>query len=201
MSITVLCELRPHVDRVDAVIQQSIEQLSLPSRDVAGRRIARLYQHVDDPAWLLYLADWDSREAFEAYRQIAPMPGSPDQFQQAPSCRFYRRLALFERVLTPVSAIGVAIVGGPAQMHAARRDLALAYHRSGGRDRSGLVLLQVHEAVDAVPGLLLISGWQTIQQLQQADQAAGRMLLDQLAANGGTLRRFVGRVLAEATGA
>jgi quinol monooxygenase YgiN len=201
LSITVLSELRPHVDPVDAVIQRSIEQLSLPSGDVAGRRIARLYQHVDDPAWLLYLADWDSREAFEAYRQTAPMAGSPDQLQQVPSLRFYRRLALFERVLTPVSIIGVAVVDGPAGTHASRRDLALAYHRSGGRDRPGLVLLQVHEAVDAVPGLLLISGWETIEQLQQADQAAGRALLDQLAANGGTHRRFVGRALAEATGA
>jgi len=123
------------------------------------------------------------------------MLGTPDQLQQVPVYRFYQRLALFERVLVPVSIVGVAIVDGPVATHAARRDLALAYHRFGGRDRPGLALLQVHEAVDAAPGLLLISGWETVEQLRQADPEAGRALLDQLEANGGTHRRFVGRAL------
>ena len=182
------------------MIQRSIEQLSLPSSSVAGRRFARLYQHVDDPTWLLYLAEWSSQEAFEAYRQTAPMPGTPDQLQQLPAFRFYRRLALFERVLAPVPVVHVAIVDGAAETQAARRDLALAYHRSGVRDRPELVLLQVHEAIDGAPGLLVISGWEASAPLAQASQDLERALLDQLVASGGTARQFVGRVVAEAAG-
>ena len=193
MSVSVLCELRPHADQADAVIQRLIEQLSRPSRE---ERVVRLYQHVDDPARLLYLAEWDSREAFEAYRQSTPMPG----FQQSAVYRFYRRLALFERVLTAVPIIAADIVDGPAETHAARQDLALAYHRSEVRDRSGLVLLHVHTALDPPPGLLVISGWETTTQLQQADQGAERTMLDRLVATGGTARRFVGRALIETTG-
>ena len=156
---------------------------------------------MDDPTWLLYLAEWSSREAFEAYRQAAAMPGTPDQPRRLPACRFYRRLALFERVLTPVSIVHVAIVDGPAETHAARRDLVLAYHRSGVRGRPELVLLQVHEAVDGVPGLLIVAGWEIVGPLPGAGRDLERALLDRLAASGGTVQRFVGRVLAETTGA
>lgn len=150
-----------------------------------------------DPAWLLYLAEWDSREAFEAYRQTSPMPGTPDQFAQLPACRFYRRLALFERVLVPVSIIWVDVVDGPAERHAARRDLALAHHRSSVRGRPDLVLLEVYEAVDAGAGLLIVSGWESIASLQPTDQEPERELLERLAASGATVQRFVGRPLAE----
>ena len=178
------------------MIRRSIEQLSFPSHD---GRIVRLYQHVDDPTWLLYLAEWSSREAFDAHRQGAPMPGTPDQLQQLPVWRFYRRLALFERVMAAVPIVCADIGDGPPETHAARRDTALAYHRSGVRGRSGLVLLHVHEALAPASGLLIATGWETTTQAQQADQGPERTTLDQLDANGGTSRRFLGRALLETT--
>jgi quinol monooxygenase YgiN len=200
LSITVLCELRSRPDEVEAMIQRSIEQVSLPSGSVAGRRLARLYQRVDDPARLLYLAEWSSREAFEAYRRPAPTTGTPDPIERLPACRLYQRLALFERVLTPVPIVHATIVEGAAETHTARRDVALAYHRSGVRGRTELVLLQVHEAIDGVPGLLIVSGWEGIAPLPRAGQDLEQALLDQLAASGGTTQRFVGRALVESTG-
>lgn len=182
------------------MIQRSLEQLSLPSSGVAGRRVARLCQHLDEPAWLLYLAEWSSREAFEAYRLSVPMPGTADQLQRLPACRFYQRLALFERVLTPVSTVHVTTVDGPAATHATRRDLALAYHSSDMRLQRELALLQVHEATDAQPGLLVVSGWESTSPLTGAGQEPEQAMLDRLVANGGTAERFVGRVLAETTG-
>jgi len=128
------------------------------------------------------------------------VPGAPEQFQELPTCRFYHRLALFERVLTPVSVVHVDIVDGPAQTHAVRRDLALAYHHASVRGRRGLVLLQVHEAVDDPSGLLVLSGWDAALPLQRADQDLERAMLDQLLASGGTAQQFVGRVLVETSG-
>ena len=181
------------------MVQRSIDQLALPSSSVSGRRVARLYQHVDDPTWLLSLAEWSSREAFEAYRRSSPMPGTPDQPQRPPSCRTDRRLTLFERVLTPVATVQVAIVDGPAETQAARRDLVLAYHRSDVRGRPEPALLQVDEALDGGPGLLVIAGWAAGGPLPPAGQDLERVLLDRLLASGGTAQRFVGRVLAEAS--
>lgn len=200
MAITALCELRPHPDQTEAVVQQAIEQLSLPSQRVAGRRFARLFQHGDDPAWLLYLAEWTSREAYDAYRQAAPMPGLPDRFQQPPSTRFYQRLALFERVLTPVARVSVDLVDGPAASHPIRRDQALTYHRSNAHAQPELVLLQVHEALDAEPSLLIVTGWGTAHPSQQHGQTIEQELLDRLIANGGTVRRFVGQAVVESPG-
>jgi quinol monooxygenase YgiN len=201
VAITALCELRPHPDQAEAVVQRAIEQLSLPPQRVAGRRFARLFQHGDDPAWLLYLAEWTSREAYDAYRQTAPMPGLLDRFQQPPSARFYRRLALFERVLTPVARVSVDIVGGPAASHPIRRDLALTYYRSNAHAQPDLVLLQVHDALDAEPSLLIVTGWGTAHPSLADARAIEQTLLDRLIANGGTVRRFVGHAVVETPGA
>ena len=59
---------------------------------------------MDYPAWLLYLAEWSSREAFQAYCQEAPTPGAPDPIERLPACRTYRRLSLFGRVLGETAA-------------------------------------------------------------------------------------------------
>jgi quinol monooxygenase YgiN len=200
VAITALCELRPHPDQTVAVVQRLIEQLSLPSRSVAGRHCARLFQHGDDPAWLLYLTEWTSREAYDAYRQAAPMPGLPDQFQQLPSTRFYRRLALFERVLTPVARVSVNVVGGPAASHPIRRDQALTYHRSNAHAQPDLVLLQVHDALDAEPALLIVTGWGTAHPNLADARTIEQALLERLIANGGTVRQFVGHAVVETPG-
>lgn len=154
---------------------------------------------MDDPARLLYLAEWESREAFDAYRQASPVPDASDQLQQLPGYRIYRRLALFERVLTPVSIIRADILDDSPETHAAQRDQALTYYREGVRSRSGLVLLHVHETIGDGPGLLIVSGWERAPLTEQAERDPEWELLDRLAASGGTAERFVGRPLGEST--
>ncbi len=165
-----------------------------------GRRNARLFQHVEDPTRLFYVAEWDSREAFEAYRLSAPMPGRPDQFQAHPVCRAYRRLALFERVMTEVQSAHATIVEGAAETHAVRRSLALAYHRASARGQSGLVVLMMHEGIDDPATLLIVSGWQSADRSGTLEPHADRALVDQLQAAGGSVQQFVGRTRAETAG-
>jgi quinol monooxygenase YgiN len=200
LSITTICELRPLPAHADAIIQLAIEQFSLPSSNVAGRRLARLYQHVDDPTWLLYVGEWESREAFEAYRAAAPQPGSLDQYQQPPTCRVFRRLALFERMLTPAWLAYADIVTGPLASHAARRDLALAYHRASQRGQTDLALLTIYEGVDGPGGLAIVSGWQAATPLSGRSAAPEQALIEQFRATGATVEQFVGLALAETAG-
>ena len=197
MSITVSCELRVRQGHAEAITGRAIEQLSLPAHRVVGRRHARLYQHLEDPTRLLYVAEWESREAFDAYRLTAPMPGQPEQFVAMPVCRIYRRLALFEHVLTPVHIAYADTVEGPAETHAARRDLLLAYYRASVRDRRGLVLLMTNEHIDQPPELLVVSAWQSPPAASAPELPGGEHLLDQLRAAGGTVNRFVGRQLVD----
>jgi hypothetical protein len=200
LSVTILCELRIRPEHVDPIIQQALEQLSLPSSSVAGRRLARLYQHVDDPTRLLYVGEWDSREVFERYWAGTSRPSTPDRYQRPPTIRMFRRLALFERMLTPVGLAYADIVDGPAASHTARRDLALAYHRASLHGLSSLALLMIHDAVDDPPGLLIVTGWQSDAPLGQGASSPDNRLAEQLRGTGATVEQFVGRPLAEAPG-
>jgi quinol monooxygenase YgiN len=198
-----MCQLRARPGQTEAVIRRAIEQLTAPSRGVAGRRSARLFQRVDDPAWLLCVGEWDSRAAFDAHRPTASMPGTPDQPETLPSCRCYRRLTLFERVLTPIQLARVDVVAGPAESHAARRDLVLAHQRASRYGDPEPVLLATHEAIDAPCGLLIIRGWEVgsaPESPEWTDPGAERALLDRLVATGAAVQRFVGRPVAEAFG-
>jgi hypothetical protein len=154
---------------------------------------------VDDPARLLYIGEWESREAFEAYRVSTQQPGAADQYRQPLVCRVYQRLALFERMLSPVGLACADIVDGPPASHGARRDLALAFHRTSLRSRSNLAMLMIHEAVDHPPGLVIVSGWQPDVPLAQQRPTPDPALIEQLRATGATVESFVGRMLAESS--
>jgi hypothetical protein len=127
------------------------------------------------------------------------MPGSADQYRQPPACRFYRRLALFERVLVPIEQAYAIVVDGPARSHLERRDLALSYHRASLQGQPDLVLLTIHETVDTPPGLLLLTGWRSAGVVEIAEPA--RVLIEQLRATGATVEELVGYVVADATDA
>jgi hypothetical protein len=201
MSITVMCELRPRPDAAEEILQNSLRQLSIPASGVAGRRFARLYQHIDDPCWLLYVAEWESAEIFTAYRRKATAPGRPDQFAQPPVCRIYQRLALFERVLAPSRVARADIVDGPADTHDECRERIIAYHRASVRDRSQLVMLSVHETTDPTPGFLILSGWDGVAPTAPEDYADDFNLVQQLTATKNTVQRFIGRTVIENLGA
>jgi quinol monooxygenase YgiN len=197
LSTTVTCELRVQPGHVDEIIQRATEQLSLPSHSVVGRRHARLYQQLDDPNCLLYVGEWESRSAFETYRATAPIPGRSEQFQHLPTFRYYRRIALFEHVLSVVDVAYVDVVHGPPDTHVARRDLALSFHRTEARRQTGLVLLMTSEHVEEPHDLLLVSGWRSPSPGSQPAPSPDQALIDQLRADGGAVNRFIGRQLIE----
>jgi hypothetical protein len=159
-----------------------------------------LYQHFDDPHRLLYVGEWESRRAFDAYRANAPMPGRLDQFVQPPAIRYYRRLALFEHVLTPFDLVYVDHVEGAPATHAARRDLALGYHRHAARAHPGLALLMTNERLDDPQDLLIVSGWRQHPSASPAGPTPDQTLFEQLRGSGGVVNRFIGRPLVETPG-
>ena len=200
LSTTVTCELRVQPGHVAEIIQRATEQLSVPSHSVVGRRHARLYQHFDDPHRLLYVGEWESRNAFETYRANAPLPGRPDQFVELPTIRYYRRLALFEHVLTPFDLVYVDHVEGAPGTHASRRDLALGYHRQAARGHRGLALLMTTERLDGPQDLLIVSGWRQHPSASPVERAPDQTLFEQLRGSGGMVNRFIGRPLLETPG-
>jgi hypothetical protein len=197
LSITVACTIRPLPEHVESVVQGAGEQLA--ASVVPGRRSARLYRLLGDRTTLLYVAEWESSEAFESYRPSAPMCGSADLYRQPPACRFYRRLALFERVLVPIQQAYGIVVDGPTRSHSERRDLALSYHRASLQVQPDLVQVTVHETVDTPPGLLLLTGWRSAGVVEIAEPTRG--LIERLRATGATVEELIGHAVADAADA
>lgn len=199
MSITVVSELHVKSGQEDAFVRIALNQLALPSSTVAGRGTARLFQHLDDSTRLLYVADWESPDAYEAYARSAPRPGTPDQHLAPPTRRYYRRLVSFERMLAPIGVASAVIIDGPPETHLDRREHGLTYHRIVVAQRRGLVLLTLFEAVQDPPGLLMLAGWESMRAFEDAFQNATPKLVDQLVEAGGEARRFLGHVRADTT--
>jgi len=197
VSITVVSELAIRPGHENAIMDIAQGQLALPSSSVVGRRFARLFQGLEDPTRLLYVADWESPEAYDAYARGMPMPGRPEQYVQPPTRRYFRSLTAFERVLAPIGVASAVIVDGPAETHVFRRDLGLAFQQVVIHDRPGLVLLTLYEAVEPPAGLLMLAGWESVQAFEEAFATAQPKLVDQLVQAGGVARRFLGRVFAE----
>jgi quinol monooxygenase YgiN len=199
VSVTVVSELRVQPGQEEAAVDVVLSRLALPSSTIVGRRFARLFQHLDDPTRLLYVAEWESREAHEALTRAMPLPGIPDQFVCPPTFRYFRPLTSFERMLVPIGIASAVIVDGPADTHLARRAAGLAYHQLVAHQRRGLVLLALYETTDPPPGLLMLVGWESLAAFRQAYEAAGPKLVDQLIGDDGVAHRFLGTVRAETT--
>jgi len=192
-------ELHVRPGQEEAIIEVVLNRLALPASTIVGRRFARLFQHLDDPTRLLYVAEWESREAHEAVTRTMSLPGTPDQFVCPPTFRYFQPLTSFERMLVPIGIASAVIVDGPAETHVARRAQGLAYHQIAVKQRRGLVLLALHEAVDSPPGLLMLVGWVSLAAFRQAYEAAGPKLVDQLIGDDAVAHRFLGTIRAETT--
>lgn len=181
------------------------EQLARSGQSVAGRRHARLVQHLHEPTRLLYLAEWESPEAFHAYRATAPHPGRADQLLRPPRFRFFRRLTLFEHVFAPIDLVCVCFVWGTPELHGHLREAVRHLHPGAGERFPGLVSLLTGERDDQPAELLVASCWQERATTSAADAATldpqpDAQLLAPLLAAGGTCDRFVARPVFDAGG-
>lgn len=203
MSTTVTYELWVQPGHEDAILQMAAEQFSPSGQVVEGRHYARLYQHLDDSTRLLYVAEWESEAAFNAYRATEPYPSHREQLQSVPSIRFYRRLANFERVSLRADLACVCFVSGPPEQHDAIREAALQLHHGAARREPGLVSLVTSERDEQPASLVIASEWQRgspvgSQHHIQDAHAPDEQLLAPLLAAGATLDRFVARHLLDA---
>jgi hypothetical protein len=168
------------------------DRLDFPKGRVSGRRWSRVFQGRDDPASLLFLAHWDSREGFErAYDRRQPHPAEALLARPA-TPRFFQSLVAFERVMVPVVARSVLLIEGSPMAMPPLRAYLLDLFETHRESLPGLVTCIVGEETASTATLLLVTGWQTLAGLDAVRGMMAAQFTTRIADAGATSHSFLG---------
>lgn len=167
------------------------------SARAARRKFARLFQHVERPDILMAFEEWQEREDFEAhlrspgYREALDACGLPPQPMPLERLQYYRHMP------RPPTALTCTLLASAPEDAATIEAYVCEHERQRSLAASGLVLRAVYRVSEPARQLVLLHGWQTIEDLTRYaatdEPAATRALVEA----GATLDRFTGQIAAE----
>jgi quinol monooxygenase YgiN len=190
--IVVVIETKVQDELAGRALETARAHLRGAGQPPGGARQSRLFQGRDDSSRFVYLGMWESREAYETAfggRQRTdielnlPTPVVP---------RYFRSLAMYERILVPMAIVACQIIEGPPSGAAQTEALLLELFDQRQSLGPGLVLSMYCEEVDVPGSFLIVSGWQTADALRAVTVARGTEFRARIAAAGATYRAFVG---------
>ena len=195
MNVTIATRLqtRPgEADAVTAVFRAAFATRAIWTRP---RRHARLIQALDDPAALLYLAEWESRAAFLARMTMRGVEQRLQQLTTRYERHFVRPIRAESAGQLPDRAriVTCGLVRVPPAQSAGVLTYLVEELGPAVREIPGLIRRTIYEDLDQVDWFLLVYEWDT----RAAWEAARRELVptteESLRLRGGQLQRFVGQ--------
>jgi heme-degrading monooxygenase HmoA len=168
------------------------DRFDFPRGRVPGRRWSRVFQGVDDTTAFLFLAHWDSREAFEQAFDARQAHLREPALLQVSRPRFFQSLVAFERVMVPIAARSVILIEGSAAVLSSMRTYLLDLFETHRESQPGLVNCIIGEEIAAPPTLLLVNSWQTSAGLDAARASMTTEFVTTVAAAGATFHRYQG---------
>jgi len=191
--IVVVVQSKVEPEQADQALQSAQEGLRRASLSQSARRQSRFFQSRVDPSSFLYLGVWESREAYDALFGARQRSDVELSMPEPPRSRYYRILATFERVLSPMDIVVCQMVSGPPSAGPPLReffaDLYTRRHEAG----NGLVLSLTCQEIDAPGNFLLVSGWRSAEALAAGVAAYGSDFERHVAAAGAVNHRFLGQ--------
>jgi hypothetical protein len=168
------------------------DRFDFPRGRVPGRRWSRVFQGVDDTTAFLFVAHWDSREAFEQALAARPSHLREPALLEVSAPRFFQSLVAFERVMVPIAARSVLLIEGAAVVLPSVRSYLLDLFETHRESMPGLVSCIVGEEITSPQTLLLVNSWQTPAGLGAARAAMTTDFVTTVAAAGATFHRYQG---------
>jgi quinol monooxygenase YgiN len=175
----------------DRAIASARRELGLRGAAPPARRVARLFQAIDDARTLLYVGEWADRAAFERYRADAEAGTVEAAIRDSGEFLICERRLFFGNYAYRAGVIGCAIVEAPAEASDALRDLLVPNGRWVLHGAPGLVHYAVHREVTHTRRYVVVHGWQSEAALA-ASRGRGQHLRDALASIGGSIVEFSG---------
>ncbi len=190
--IVVVVETKVQEGLAEQALETARAHLRGSGQSPGGARQSRLFQGRDDPARFLYLGSWESREAYESefdarfrteIQLSLPTPVVP---------RYFRMLASYERILTPMEVVTCQVIEGPPSGAEQLRTYLLEMFEERRSLGLSLVLTTYCEEADVPGNFLMVNGWQSAEALAAVRVSHTADFLAHLAAAGATYRTFIG---------
>ena len=199
MSVTVVVRRRARPGQGEALVAAMTRRLADPTPHAQPRSAAWVFQGVADPDVVLYLAHWDSREAYAARRQ-GDDPAELDALAVGKTeRRFYHPLTTYEAIEGRMGAISCTRL----QCRRAATLAVLTFLLEGSgptiRGYPGVVSHHLYQDEDHPNHFLAILGWESLAVAETARRDIAPGLDAELGKRGAILERFIGRTRAEAT--
>lgn len=157
---------------------------------------AQIFQGLTDPAALLYLGQWSSRESYES-RDTSHLERLDALCEGPPHRAFCQQLSLYEIVSSQVQVAGCLIIRAP---HARVAEVVTFLHGEAAlvtRAQPGFVLRAVYQDLDDPGQLFLLVGWRSADEQDAARHKLLPATRERLEELGATIEVFRGRTRAE----
>lgn len=195
MGVTIVLRLWAQDGQRDEILAMATREFEAPTSGSEGCRYARLFQTLGDPDQFLYVAEWDSREAFERGGRQLRTPALDALMLRFEGPHYCRELYSYENMARRPEIVACAIGEAPAAAADATRELAIQLGREASQ-APGLVLYRVAEDVARAGRIVVLHGWDSLAALELARGDAGAPVQERLRALGVAVTVSVGRTRA-----
>jgi heme-degrading monooxygenase HmoA len=196
MAVTVMIRRRARPGQEDAFLRASVRGTAGYATSDSLLRSARVLQRVQDPADFLWLAEWESREAYDAnlndvQRELELLAAGPRERS------FLEVVHSSEYIERRVAALTCVVVNATAQTVAQARDMMQTRGKALLEANPGFAARYLYRDVERAHRLVAVLGWSSLAAAEQAVQIIDRHADELVDALGLERQSFVGRVAVE----
>ena len=161
MTVTVVGRWQVPGGQHDLAIAAAQHELDVRAVQPAARREAHVFQAIDDPSMLLYVAEWSDRVAFEIYRGQSGANTVEAAISAAGEYLICERLVFFGNFAYRAHIVGCVIVDAPADASESVRNVLLPGGRWTIHGWPGLVHYTVFREHAGARRYVVVHGWQS----------------------------------------
>lgn len=200
MSFYVAIYRQAQPDRVQQLLSTIRRSFAASRTATPGRQAARVFQRLNEPTTLLSLAEWDSQDAFEAYRASPAFDETTEDIGPPPTLDYLRRLYLFERMNERAAVVASATITVDAAQEANVYGYLMGSAQRAMVGRPGLVSREVYQRTGTeLPRacFLVVHSWRTLADLEHFRNSDVSQFEASLTRWGAVVTRFTGEIAAE----
>jgi quinol monooxygenase YgiN len=198
MRVTVVARRTAYAGQEAALLAAMEQRIAQATPQLGAMQTASLFQGMTTPTEVLYIGDWESREAHQARVQENRVDELLAPLCSGACVRYYlRRWVAYESPQTEVGALDCAIIESRPERHEMVQAFLLREAAARFRAHPGFRYRRIYQDLDNPHRLVIIHGWQSPAAMQDFLRELMPSLDAALQPMGVTTATFVGVIRAE----